>query len=135
MADPLTCLVAAIFFEARDQPIEGQVMVAQVVMNRKAHEDFPDTICSVVYEDRAFSFTHDGLSDDPATYTSEMDRRAHERATEVALEVLEGDTPYRITSTHYHASYVRPYWVDYYDLDGRVGDHIYYTCSTEERNC
>jgi len=135
MADPITCLVAAIFFEARDQPIDGQVTVGQVVMNRKAHEDFPDTICSVVYEDRAFSFTHDGLSDDPATYTSEIDRRAHVLATEVALEVLEGATPYQVTSTHYHASHVVPYWSRAYILDGQVGDHIYYTCSRAERNC
>jgi len=30
----LECLAVAIFFEARDQPIEGQMAVAEVVMNR-----------------------------------------------------------------------------------------------------
>jgi len=143
MTDPLTCLVAAIFFEARDQPIDGQIMVAQVVMNRKAHEDFPNTICSVVYEDRAFSFTHDGQSDDPADYTTHFDVEAHRRATEVALAVLEGGTTgqatngpdYWVTSTHYHAYYVKPYWSDIFTLDGRVGDHVFFTCSRDERNC
>ena len=32
----LECLVAAVFFEARDQPLEGQFAVAEVVMNRVA---------------------------------------------------------------------------------------------------
>jgi len=134
MADPLTCLVAAIFFEARDQPPLGQEMVAQVVMNRVSHPDFPDDVCSVVYESKQFSFTHDGLSDDPADYTTYFDRRARESVTELAQEYLMGATTGN-TSTHYHTLSVAPVWRTKFTVDGVVGDHIYYTCSKTERNC
>lgn len=130
MADPLTCLVAAIFFEARDQPLLGQEMVAHVIMNRVEHHAYPDDVCSVVYERRQFSFTHDGMSDDPGDYTTYYDRRAYERAVEVASQFLEGGTTEETTSTHYHAVSVAPGWARVFTIDGQVGDHIFYTNET-----
>jgi hypothetical protein len=44
------CLALNVYFEARNEPVEGKVAVAQVVMNRKADPRFPDTICGVVYQ-------------------------------------------------------------------------------------
>jgi spore germination cell wall hydrolase CwlJ-like protein len=38
------CLALNVYFEARNEPAEGKVAVAQVVMNRKADPRFPDTI-------------------------------------------------------------------------------------------
>ena len=58
---PMMCLAAAIFFEARDQPLDGMMGVADVVMNRVESDRWPDDVCSVVYQSRQFSFTHDGL--------------------------------------------------------------------------
>jgi len=46
---PMMCLAAAIFFEARDQPIDGQRAVADVVMNRVESNRWPDGICGVVF--------------------------------------------------------------------------------------
>jgi len=135
MTDPLTCLVAAIFFEARDQPLLGQEMVAQVVMNRVAHESFPDTVCGVVYESKQFSFTHDGLSDDPLDYPTHFDAEALKSVTELAKDILSRGSPGHTNSTHYHALSVAPQWKDAYRVDGIVGEHIYYTCSSEKRNC
>ena len=135
MITPATiCLATAIFFEARDQPIFGQHMVAEVVMNRVEHPDFPDSVCSVVYESRQFSFTHDGLSDNPKKHTSEIDRRAYKRAVEIASMFLQGGRV-GTSSTHYHTTSVAPFWSKVYQVDGKAGDHIFYTCSREERNC
>jgi spore germination cell wall hydrolase CwlJ-like protein len=66
---PMMCLAAAIFFEARDQPIDGQRAVADVVMNRVESNRWPDGICGVVFQDYQFSFTHDGMSDNYRKYT------------------------------------------------------------------
>lgn len=131
---PLTCLAVAIFFEARSEPTFAQHMVAQVIVNRVEHNSFPDDVCSVVYEDRQFSFTHDGKSDDPKTHTSEVDRRAYKKAVGIASMFLDG---YGVgsSSTHYHTVSVRPSWGEVYKVDGVVGSHIFYTCSKEERNC
>lgn len=47
------CMATAIYFEARGEPLRGKVAVRDVINNRGA-----DT-CSVVFERRQFSFTHE----------------------------------------------------------------------------
>lgn len=42
------CLAAVIYFEARGEPIEGQLGVAHLVINRVNHPNFPDDVCAVV---------------------------------------------------------------------------------------
>ena len=44
------CLATAIYFEARGEPVSGQVAVGQVIMNRVRSPLFPQTICGVVYQ-------------------------------------------------------------------------------------
>jgi spore germination cell wall hydrolase CwlJ-like protein len=120
---PLMCLAVAVYFEARGEPLQGQYAVAEVVMNRVADERYPDTVCGVVFERKAFSFTHDGKSDRlPNT-------PAAKKAMEVATNVMAG-LKMGITSTHYHASNIKPYWTSHFELDGKVGDHIFYTNTT-----
>ena len=41
------CLAEAIYFEARGEPIEGQVAVAEVVLNRVDDRRYPKTVCGV----------------------------------------------------------------------------------------
>lgn len=130
---PLTCMIAALFFEARDQPVTGQEAIAQVIINRVADERYPDTVCDVVYEPRQFSFTHDGLSDDPADYPTYHDAKAYERITQLAKLAINERLGYSITSTHYHAVSVAPFWADHYRFDGRAGDHVFYTNHTRHR--
>jgi N-acetylmuramoyl-L-alanine amidase len=42
------CLAENIYFEARNQPIEGQIAVAYVTLNRVANPAYPKTVCGVV---------------------------------------------------------------------------------------
>lgn len=124
---PLMCMAAAIFFEARSEPLSGQQAVAEVVMNRVASPRWPNTICGVVFQHKQFSFTHDGKSDNYKRYNSNVgDRQAIGVAEAVAKSTMEGDR-LGLTSTHYHATYVSPYWTKQYHLDGRIGTHIFYT--------
>ena len=44
------CLATAIYFEARGEPIRGQIAVGQVILNRVRSPQFPQTICGVVYQ-------------------------------------------------------------------------------------
>lgn len=65
------CLAQAIYFEARSEPLEGQLAVGQVVMNRVESNAYPDTTCEVVFQNERmrhrcqFSFACDGKSDRP----------------------------------------------------------------------
>ena len=122
------CLAVAIFFEARDQPIEGQYAVAEVVMNRVEDPRWPNTICGVVFQRKQFSFTHDGKSDRMEKYTKNdaIEWRAMLQARTIAKQIFdEGYT--EMTSTHYHALSVSPSWAKGYKRDGRIGDHVFYT--------
>lgn len=127
---PLTCLAVAIFFEARAEPIEGMEAVANVIINRVEDSRYPDGVCDVVWEPEQFSFTHDGLTDDPEAHTGHQDKIAWVTSQEVAREALQGDL-LGITSTHYHAKKVFPFWVSSYTKDGTVGNHIFYTNNTK----
>ena len=44
----VACIAMAIYFEARSEPLDGQVAVANTIMNRVASPRFPDTPCEVV---------------------------------------------------------------------------------------
>lgn len=124
----LMCLATAIYFEARGEPERGQLAVAQVVLNRVAHDFYPNTICEVVYQNQhwrnrcQFSFACDGRPDRPRNKT------AWERAITIAKRAVNGQerVPGLGRSTHYHATYVRPRWIrDMIRLD-RIGNHIFY---------
>jgi len=74
----LRCLAEGMYFEARSEPLRGQLAVGRVIMNRVASDAYPDTICDVVYQNDhmrnrcQFSFACDGKPDKIAEY-----ERAH----------------------------------------------------------
>jgi spore germination cell wall hydrolase CwlJ-like protein len=122
------CLTAGVYFEARGEPVRGQAAVAQVILNRVRNPEYPDNICGVVYQNKAwrnrcqFSFACDRIKDkvnDPKRWAV---------AAQVAREVTEG----RIwlaevgSSTHYHANYVKPSWAASMRKAGQIGLHIFY---------
>src|SRR5690606_26226798 len=107
----LSCLTAAIYYEAGAESANGQRAVAQVVLNRLRHPNFPKTVCGVVFEgaERAtgcqFTFTCDGsLARAPSA-------AGWKRAEAVAEAALDGFVDEAVGhATHYHAVYVVPYW-------------------------
>lgn len=119
MMSAIACLATAIYFEARGEPMVGQVAVAQVIVNRVYDERFPDTVCDVVKQGEyytwnksipikhrcQFSFWCDGKPE------VMRDETAKQWAYNVAESTLQG-LFYDTTSgaTHYHADYVVPDW-------------------------
>ena len=54
------CLAAAIYFEAKGEPADGQLAVAEVIINRAKSGRFPDDVCGVVKQRGQFSFVRGG---------------------------------------------------------------------------
>jgi N-acetylmuramoyl-L-alanine amidase len=50
------CLSSVIHHEAKGEQLEGQIAVANVVMNRVKSGKFPDTVCGVVKQRGQFSW-------------------------------------------------------------------------------
>ena len=122
------CLARGIYFEARGEPVRGQAAVAQVILNRVRNPHYPDTICGVVYQNKTwrnrcqFSFACDRIRDNV------KDKRLWDIAKHVAGETTAGRIwlPQVGSSTHYHATYVRPRWAGRMKKVGRIGLHIFY---------
>lgn len=118
------CLATAIFFEGRNQSVDGQMAIAEVILNRTADPQWPDTICGVVNQRKQFSFTHDGLSDDPTKY---IEPNAWKIAQIIANDAMAGLNMIGLTSTYYHTTAVHPYWLHGLELDGQIGNHLFYS--------
>lgn len=58
--DAVRCLAAAIYFEAKGEPVDGQLAVAEVIINRAKSGRFPDDVCDVVTQRGQFSFVRGG---------------------------------------------------------------------------
>ena len=122
------CLSNAIYFEARGEPIRGQIAVAQVVMNRVFSPFYPNDVCGVVYQNAwrhnkcQFTFACDGIPD----VVTEPD--AWVRAKRIAADMLDGKLwmPEVAKSTHYHAYWVRPTWVGEMKRMFKLGVHTFY---------
>jgi hypothetical protein len=122
------CLSNAIYFEARDQPYQGQVAVAQVVINRVFSGVYPHDVCGVIYQNAShhlacqFTFACDGKRKTINEFGSWA------RARRIARETLDGQlyVPAVSTATHYHAAYVHPYWVREMHRYAREGIHLFY---------
>ena len=121
------CLATAIYFEARGEPLRGQIAVGQVILNRVRSPMFPQTICGVVYQGQMhpgcqFSFACDGQSDNPRNDAQWA------LAQSVAKKIMAGELwlPEIGYSTYYHANYVRPDWVGDMNKIDKIGRHIFY---------
>ena len=55
--EELECMTKNIYFEAKNQPLMGQLAVALVVMNRVGDKRFPNTICEVVQQGPTLAWT------------------------------------------------------------------------------
>jgi hypothetical protein len=125
--DPVMCLAEAVYFEARSESYEGQEAVAQVVMNRTHMAIYPSTVCGVVFQgwERTtgcqFTFVCDGSLREPS------DTVAWERATEIAKHALAGFVykPMQY-ATHYHATWMTPYWEASMTRIGKIGGHVFF---------
>lgn len=54
------CLAGAVYFEAKGEPLDGQLAVAQTILNRTQSGRFPASICGVVMQPGQFSFVRGG---------------------------------------------------------------------------
>jgi N-acetylmuramoyl-L-alanine amidase len=130
----LQCLAMNIYHEARNQQIIGQIAVSNVVLNRVKDERYPNTICDVVRDAKLksngypkinqcqFSWYCDGKPDTP------LDIMRWEDSKSLARLILNNKKLFDVTNgaTHYHATYVDPYWNKSMKETVRIGQHIFY---------
>lgn len=116
--EELICLVKVVLHEAGNQSRDGQLAVAQVVMNRVASPLFPDTICGVVMQRGQFFNVH--------AYNPRRDAR-WETAVEVALDARNKMSAQVVgDAIFFHAAYAQPSFHRSRERVTQLGDHVFY---------
>ena len=123
----MACLAEALYFEARGEPIKGQLAVGEVILNRVEDTRYPSSICKVINQGTGrrfacqFTYTCDGKLE------TVNERKPYEVALKIA-KILMTTHDRRLTrgSTHYHSNYVNPRWSKKFERVAKFGRHIFY---------
>lgn len=116
------CLAAAVYYESRAEPLEGQLAVAEVVINRTQAPNFRRTICGVVKQPNQFSFVRGGAIPLP-----DRNSRSWRRAVAVAKIARENLWSSRAAAAlYFHADHVSPSWKRRFKAQATLGNHIFY---------
>lgn len=129
------CLANNIYFEARSEPIKGQIAVAFVTLNRVSSEFFPETICGVVKQKKGnvcqFSWYCESRPKRQYTrhiLTGEGSLQYNDIVDLATFVYANYDKLHDPTygSLFYHADYVSPGWRKRLDKVATIGAHIFY---------
>ena len=123
----MSCLAEALYFEARGEPIQGQLAVGEVILNRVEDMRYPSSICKVINQGTGrrfacqFTYTCDGKLE------TVHERKPYEMALKIA-KILMTTHDGKLTrgSTHYHSNYVNPKWSKKFERVAKFGRHIFY---------
>jgi len=133
-ADDFDCMVEALYHEGRSESMIAQLAIANVILTRVESSRYPNSICEVVHQGMywrgnpvrnrcKFSYWCDGKSE------RMLDTKAILKAVDVSKMALQGvQLRQTVGSTHYHASYVTPFWASdpRFKSVGSVGIHVFY---------
>lgn len=120
MDNEAECLATAVYFESKGEPLDGQLAVVQVFVNRVEDGRFGRDICAVVKAPKQFSFVKGNMLPEPTN------RAAWETAKAVALIAISGSWPeIAPDATHFHATRVNPGWKNLRRI-ATVGQHVFY---------
>lgn len=125
LIDPeLKCLALNIYHESRGEPLDGQLKVGMVTVNRVKHDYYPDSLCEVVYQPKQFSWT-----EDPPPVKNKQLLAKIER--DIALPIMLGIIEPIDNSIMFHSfpesgPNFFPYWYTSYKLTAVIGGHLFY---------
>jgi len=114
------CLAGAVYFEAKGEPLDGQLAVAQVIMNRARSGRFPSSVCGVVFQPSQFSFVRGhGF---PAIARGSQNWRQAVAIAKIATDDMWDSSV--DNALYFHARRVSPGWR--LSRIATIGNHVFY---------
>lgn len=113
----LRCLATAVYFESRGEPVEGQLAVAQAIINRAESGRYANTLCGVINQPKQFSF------DRTRTPRAGSDWATAQAIAKIAFDDLWQEVAPKALS--FHATHVSPNWRGKTRV-AQIGRHIFY---------
>ena len=117
--DDFELMGKTVFAEAKTEEFEGQVAVAEVILNRVESKDFPDTVEEVIKQDGAFSSWGNG-----SVETAPLDDECLEAVQDAVNERIFPDSVVYFREGRFH-SFGTPYTV--------IGHHYFSSEEGEDR--
>lgn len=114
------CLAGAVYFEAKGEPLDGQLAVAKVIMNRSRSDRFPSSVCGVVFQRSQFSFVR-GNGFPPIARSSRNWREAVAIARIASNDMWDSSVD---NALYFHARRVSPGWR--LNRIATIGNHVFY---------
>ena len=122
----LTCMALNVYHEARAEPVDGQLAVAFVTINRMRDEAFPSDVCGVVTQSNSiacqFSWVCDGNSITP------RNAEAFRRALRVSIDALTGaaEDPTHGATFFVSTRIQRPGWTRRLTQTAAIDGHVFF---------
>jgi spore germination cell wall hydrolase CwlJ-like protein len=116
--EDLRCLAGAIYFEARGEPLSGQLAVAEVILNRTRSHRFGGSACEVITQKGQFSFVRGGRM--PAAPSNDDWRTAMAVAKVALKDAWESDAANALYFNHRRAGHANGVRV------ASIGNHVFY---------
>lgn len=130
LSDDIRCLTINLFHEAAGEPLKGQELVVQVVINRRnLLGRFGSNYCEVIKQPYQFSWTLDISKAYMLKSKQPLSSQDFKKYSKVVIGVLQNqlnvlDKDKEIL--YYHSIAVKPKWAAKMKVVYRVGNHIFY---------
>lgn len=102
--------------EAGNEPYEGKVAVAAVVLNRVGHQDFPDSITEVIFQKSQFAGVNSPL----------FNKKPTKDCIKAVKDAINGKDPTNGALYFLNKNEASPSWASEYRFMIRIGDHWFY---------
>lgn len=127
-AATLKCLTVNAYHEARGESPVAVMAVTHVVMNRTKNAEFPNTPCSVVYQERKKSCQFSWVCD-KMVRNKKLDFDTYMKTKQevlTAVKLWQNGIDVTNGATFYHANYVKPTWSKQFYKTVTIDHHIFY---------
>lgn len=118
------CLYLNAYFEARAEPVMAHQAIIEVVLSRVESTKYPNSVCGVIFQKNAFSWTR-------SRTLTVAEREVYEVVKIVVDGILDGFEQERLKkitygSTHYHQVDIQPCWLGDMKYITTIGSHVFY---------
>lgn len=117
----MRCLARAVWHEARGEPLEGQIAVAEVIIARSRDRRWRGDLCHTIRMPSQFSFVKGGRT------LPIDDAEGAQRMMDLARGVASGNLRSRARGAlYYHARSVKPIWRHALKRTATISHHVFY---------
>lgn len=120
-SEDINCLAGAIYFEAGNEPLDGQLAVGRVIVNRTRSGRFPTSYCGVVYQPSQFSFVR-------GHHMPAINTESHKWQNALAIAHIAHDNRWKSSAEgalFFHAARLGSRWQDKVRV-AQIENHIFY---------